>query len=428
MIFPTKKIFLLLVFLIVYSATSTANTQSLAGPDLTIDVSGFANSGLQITAIENVTIDSFIFENLGLSDTIFLKNSNGNVLQTYDYLGGDPFNPIPHLVEVSWGLEAGQTYFLVSQKQSNSKYTFYSLFPEVNDHIQVDGTHFENGQLKTNFWFKFTDIITSNDSGENFFNPVNGLGIRAEIDTVEKGIVEAIWLKGGEADTARGDKVIWGHFYANPTDVSWGSVNNPDLFVKIWFDVSGRIDVNYFHVSVPDIHVFTALSSASVSPDESGITDLDTRYIRHSFDLNGFSSSEENFEDGISPPNAIFTPDPVGNDIINNIHIGTRVNTVGAGLIEGVWQPGGQSSTARGDEVVWGHYSADPSLVSWGNPNNPEIFVKIWFDVSGRIDVNYFHVSVPDIGVYSAYFNDIDYDLRGVTILDDRYTRHEFNQ
>ena len=27
----------------------------------------------------------------------------------------------------------------------------------------------------------------------------------------------------------------------------------------------------------------------------------------------------------------------------------------------------------------------------------------IWFDVSGRIDVNFFHVSVPDIKVYSGY-------------------------
>ena len=36
-----------------------------------------------------------------------------------------------------------------------------------------------------------------------------------------------------------------GHFYASPSDVTWGSSNNPDLFVKIWFDVSGRVDVNF---------------------------------------------------------------------------------------------------------------------------------------------------------------------------------------
>jgi len=72
------------------------------------------------------------------------------------------------------------------------------------------------------------------------------LWIRAVIDSVEKGPIEAVWQKGGEDTTSRGDRVIWGHFYASPSDVTWGSRNNPDLFVKIWFDVNGRIDVNFF--------------------------------------------------------------------------------------------------------------------------------------------------------------------------------------
>ena len=67
------------------------------------------------------------------------------------------------------------------------------------------------------------------------------LWIRGVIDTVEKGKIEAVWQKGGEDTTSRGDRVIWGHFYASPNDVTWGSGNNPDLFVKIWYDVSGRV-------------------------------------------------------------------------------------------------------------------------------------------------------------------------------------------
>ncbi len=79
------------------------------------------------------------------------------------------------------------------------------------------------------------------------------LWIAAVINTEEKGPVEAVWQKGGEDTTSRGDMVLWGYFYANPSDVNWGSLNNPEIFVKVWFDVSGRVDVNYFHVSVPDI-------------------------------------------------------------------------------------------------------------------------------------------------------------------------------
>ena len=115
------------------------------------------------------------------------------------------------------------------------------------------------------------------------------LCIRAVIDSVEKGPIEAVWKKGGEESTSRGDRVIWGHFYANPSDVTWGSSNNPDLFVKIWFDVSGRIDVNYFHVSVPDIEVYSDYPYDGTY-DQQGTTTMNNRYIRHEYWSDGPST------------------------------------------------------------------------------------------------------------------------------------------
>jgi len=108
------------------------------------------------------------------------------------------------------------------------------------------------------------------------------LTIRAVINTVEKGPIEAVWQKGGEDITSRGDRVIWGHFYASPSDVAWGSQKNPDLFVKIWFDVSGRIDVNFFHVSVPKIEVYSDYPYDG-KWDQHGTTTMDYRYIRHEY-------------------------------------------------------------------------------------------------------------------------------------------------
>lgn len=271
------------------------------------------------------------------------------------------------------------------------------------------------------------DLEDDNSGNTNQLNAVAGLGIRAVIESIEKGDIEAIWSKGGEALTSGGDRVIWGHFYANPDDVTWGSPDNPELFVKIWFDRNGRIDVNYFHVSVPNIRVLTARSSDSGSPDESGTTTLEKRYIRHYFETNGNSSFEENFEDGLPPAGHQIPSDPNGYIITSSLDIGASIDTVEAGSIEGILINGGQDTTSRGDQVIWGYFTADPDIVTWGNKNNPEVFVKIWFDVSGRIDVNYFHVSVPDIGVYSAYENGTGFDQRGVTILEDRYTRHEFS-
>lgn len=239
-------------------------------------------------------------------------------------------------------------------------------------------------------------------------------------------IFDAIWSKGGEATTARGDKVIWGYFYASPDDVNWGNADNPDLFVKIWFDISGRIDVNYFHVSVPHIRIYTASSSSAFEPDLLGTTNMTRRYVRHIFYPDGYNDSDENYEDGLASPNYLITPDPIGYQLNNGLHIGARIQQVNVGSIVGIWQSGGEAITARGDEVTWGYFSADPSDVSWGDQDNPELFVKIWVDVSGRVDINYFHVSVPQITVYSGDQNNVSFDQRGSTITADRYIRHEY--
>ena len=250
------------------------------------------------------------------------------------------------------------------------------------------------------------------------------LWIRAVVNTMEKGPIEAVWQKGGEGTTARGDRVIWGHFYADPSDVTWGSENNPDLFVKIWFDVSGRVDVNYFHVSVPEIEVYSDYPYDG-TVDEHGITTMSRRYIRQYYQ-NGESSMDENYEDGNPPSGYSSTGNPSGFSTINDLRIGSIINTVEKGPIDAVWRLGGQDTTSRGDQVVWGHFYASPTDVTWGSQDNPDLFVKIWFDVSGRVDVNYFHVSVPDIEVYSDLPDDITYDQKGTTIMDNGYIRHEY--
>ena len=134
-----------------------------------------------------------------------------------------------------------------------------------------------------------SSMISSSVFAEGYL-VTSDLWIRAVINTVEKGPIEAVWQKGGEDTTSRGDRVIWGHFYASPDDVTWGSENNPDLFVKIWFDVSGRVDVNFFHVSVPNIEVYSDYPHDG-SPDEYGTTAMSRRYIRQYYE-NGQSYSE----------------------------------------------------------------------------------------------------------------------------------------
>jgi len=122
--------------------------------------------------------------------------------------------------------------------------------------------------------------VTGTAYGEGYI-AVDRLWIKAVINT-DEGPLEAVFHKGGENLTERGDTVVWGYFYADPADVSWGHEDNPDLYVKIWYDVTGRIDVNFFHVSMPSIEVYTDYPYDGTY-DKSGTATTDDRYIRHEY-------------------------------------------------------------------------------------------------------------------------------------------------
>lgn len=266
--------------------------------------------------------------------------------------------------------------------------------------------------------------LSGTGEGVGYLVTSDDLWIRAVINTQEKGRIEAVWQKGGEDETEAGDRVIWGYFHASPDDVNWGSRQNPDVFVKIWFDRSGRVDVNYFHVSVPDIDVYSDYPYDGV-PDTHGVTTLDTRYIRQYYQ-DGESEMDEKEEDGNPPPGYSPVNDPPGYYPNAELRIGAVISTREKGDIEMIWSKGGQDATAGGHQVIWGHFYASPLDVNWGSADNPDLFVKIWFDASGRTDVNFFHVSVPDIEVFSDFPADKSYDEKGTTILDNRYIRNTF--
>jgi len=253
----------------------------------------------------------------------------------------------------------------------------------------------------------------------------DALRIKAVINTEEKGPVEAVWQQGGEDWTGAGDHVIWGYFYASPDDVTWGSMQNPDVFVKIWFDRGGRTDVNFFHVSVPDIEVYSDYLY-DAEPEQRGTLTTLRRHIRQYYE-DGRSHMEKNYENGEAPRK--YDP-PTGNPSVNfvenDLRIGTVINTKERGGIQGVWKQGGEDRTPGGHHVIWGYVYANPDDVNWGSSENPELFVKIWFDAGGRLDVNFFHVSVPDIEVYSGFPDNSVYDQKGTAILTNRYIRHEY--
>jgi hypothetical protein len=210
--------------------------------------------------------------------------------------------------------------------------------------------------------------------------------------------------------------------------VNWGQEQNPDMFVKIWYDHTGRIDVNFFHVSVPNIEVYSTLREINqVSYNRSGRTQ---RYVKHTYQPKEKSVVTEVINTDEAAAEVAYSANDISDNPtrtavpIDEFGLGSFIQTVEKGAINGIFKLGGTGNTAAGDQVAWGFIYANPSEVGWGSTDNPDVYVKVWKDHrANRIDINFFHVSVPDINVYSGRDH---YERQSVITESQRYTRHVY--
>jgi hypothetical protein len=161
-----KVVFISLMLLgVVLFGSAHADTYTIAGPTLNIDVYDWSSMGIQITALQSVTLTSFVFQNQGIAGTISLTNTAWTPLDTYSFAGGSTHTS--QLVNVSWALTAGNTYNLVASDAGagqNGLFAYFSGYPVTNPQIQVDqGIGIKGGQLYTSnaWWAGFNNITTT---------------------------------------------------------------------------------------------------------------------------------------------------------------------------------------------------------------------------------------------------------------------------
>ncbi len=149
-----------------------------------------------------------------------------------------------------------------------------------------------NSSLREKVSNNWTTLETDRNYGycQKIDNDLSLLAIVETPDGYTKD-VDTVWRYGGASEDGQ---AVWGFFYVDPLHVWWGSYNNPELYVKIWFDPSGRIDVNYFHVSYDDIFVHTGVgcgddtgTTGTWIGDVQGTATRDQRFVQHRLDANG---------------------------------------------------------------------------------------------------------------------------------------------
>jgi len=222
------------------------------------------------------------------------KDRSGNFIWTWDV----PYNISPdlktsvmaELIAVDGGVETGRGE-IVTKVPTHMGRVFVpgNVFQRLEGagnglklRAQLRMNDDSNRAYSDSVVLNMTEVPLLPESSDGGYMVTSDLWIRAVINTEEKGAVNAVFFKGEEKRTERGDTVIWGYFYANPADVIWGDRGNPDLYVKLWFDVTGRVDVNFFHVSVPAIEVHSAYPHNG-NHSQQGTATTDERHIRHEY-------------------------------------------------------------------------------------------------------------------------------------------------
>ena len=239
------------------------------------------------------------------------------------------------------------------------------------------------------------------------------------------GDVTLIWQMVGAAITPSGAQVISGYFYADPNDFLYGSLYNPEVFVKIYIDPSGWCNIAFNHVTVDNVEVSSAYHYESDSgggdpgggdsgghqlvgsvtkvglvsgADYSATITTRNRLIEHEY--TGVSIDNTLSSSGLGEGVAVSAGD--GGYILSSDLWCKAVLEVPGSPVTLIWKEVGSDTTPSGDRVVSGYFYADPSDFVHGSAYNPEVFVKVYITSSGWANIAFNHVTVADVTTFSA--------------------------
>lgn len=132
---------------------------------------------------------------------------------------------------------------------------------------------------------KIEQELKSYSVGGEGYTVTSSLWLKAVLQPAS-GPVNLIWKEVGSDTTPSGDRVISGYFYADPNDFAYGSLYNPEIFVKIYIASNGWANIAFNHVTVDEVTVDSA-HNYNGAADMTGSVTLNDRLEEHQY--NGVS-------------------------------------------------------------------------------------------------------------------------------------------
>ena len=175
------------------------------------------------------------------------------------------------------------------------------------NHVTVDNVEVSSAQSYSGGVDNFATITTTSRLAQHEYTGVNiddtlissatgqaaassgGGGYTLSSDLWAKAVLEVsgspltlIWKEVGSDTTPSGDRVVSGYFYADPAAFAYGSVFNPEVFVKVYISSNGWANMAFNHVTVDDVTIYSAHQYAG-TPDRTESIGLNERLKEHEY-------------------------------------------------------------------------------------------------------------------------------------------------
>ena len=253
------------------------------------------------------------------------------------------------------------------------------------------------------------------------YNLTSELWANAVLET-SAGDISLVWSMVGWDITPTGDQVISGYFYADPEDFAYGSLYNPEVFVKIYITTNGWCNIAFNHVTVDPVAIYTAHNYAG-SANQSGTITIENRLAQHEY--NGVSIDQTLDPAGLDQTLSASAVD--GGYVLSSDLWAKAVLQVSANPVTLIWKEVGSDVTPSGARVVSGYFYADPDVFAYGSVYNPEVFVKVYVAETGWANIAFNHVTVDDVSLYSAHQYSGAASKTGSISLEGRLAEHQFD-
>ena len=227
------------------------------------------------------------------------------------------------------------------------------------------------------------------------------------------------WKMVGADITPAGDQVVSGYFYADPDDFAYGSLYNPEVFVKVYITPNGWANMAFNHVTVDPVSIYTSHNNPGL-PSQTGVTTLSNRLVEHQYD--GVAIDET-----LRTTGETATASSSDGYMLSSDLWAKAVLQPATGAVNLIWKEVGTDNTLSGDTVISGYFYASPEDFPYGSQYNPEVFVKVYIALNGWTNMAFNHVTVDAVDISSAKEFSGSIDQFGTATLNDRLLEHQYD-